>query len=408
MDSGPAPTGGPRTALLTGIGVLLVAAFVVLTILGVVVEPTGAARFDLVVAPTGHARYVAAAIELAGLLALTARWRAPATVLVGEAVAVAVVHALPGAAQATFPLFLVVVAAYAVAVTQSTRRTMTLTAAAFVILLTTSQGVGPPVVGGGPTIVEYFLLLTTVAAVGMNIKSRRELLDSYQSRAEQAEREQQLVAAQAVTSERHRIARDLHDIVAHHVSLLVVQAGAVRETVPAGHTSRGVLDSMIDGGRQAMSELRDMLDALRIDQPGRQSMSLQPGPGIDEIAGLVEGACGAGLPVQLEVRGSNPGSLSEGTSVAAYRIVQEALTNVAKHAPGTPAFVSMDYGPSALAIRVASAHASSRDGRLAGGHGLIGMKERAALAHGALTAGPVPGGYLVTADLPYVSSVEAS
>lgn len=392
---------GRRAAVVAVTGLALSVAFVVITILGMTLAPEHAARYDLLVSPAGTGRYAAAAIELVGLAILAFRWRAPTAVMIAEVAAVAAVHLLLNGEQAAFPLFLVVVATYAVATLESARRAMILSILGCLVLLATAMGIGPAVVGAGPTAFQYLLLFVAVTAVGMNRKGRRELLTSYRARAEQTEREQQLMAAHAVTAERHRIARDLHDIVAHHVSLLVVQAGAVRESVPPDHATREVLDSMIDGGRQAMRELRDMLDALKVDSDAG-SAPLQPGPGVEQVADLVNGARGAGLPVELRIAGGRPGSLAPATSVAAYRIVQEALTNAAKHAPGAPVTVRLEYRPHDLEIRIANPAGQDAAPVLVGGrHGVAGMHERATLARGELTAGPVPGGYLVEALLPY-------
>ena len=384
-----AKVGHRQPAVLTTLGVLVAAAFVAVSLLSLVVGPARAARYDLVVTAVGQDRYLAAAIEMVGLGALLFRRQTPTAVMIGETAAVAAVHALGNGNQSPFPLYLVIVATYTLATLGSTGRATFFTAAAGIALVATAKGGGPPVVGVGPVIAQYFFLLTAVVAVGVSVKSRRELLASYRLRAEQAEREQQLIADHAVTGERQRIARDLHDIVAHHVSLLVVQAGAVRESLPADHSSRGVLDSMIRGGRQAMGELRDMLDALRIRHDGAAEAPepVRPGPGVQQIAELVDRARGAGVNVELQVSGAADTPLTEGTSVAAYRIVQEALTNAAKHAPGTPATVTINYGPSSLALRVANPTAGAATADTVGGHGLIGMRERATLAHGELTAG---------------------
>jgi signal transduction histidine kinase len=376
-------------------------AFVVIAILGMVLAPAHAARYDLIASPSGAGRYVAGAVELLGLAVLALRWRTPVLVMVVEVAAVAAVHLLVDGNQAAFPLFLVVVATYTVAAVEPARRAVALASGAWLVLLVTAMGVGPAVAGAGPTAFQYLLLFVAVVAVGMNRKNRRDLLASYQARAEQAEREQELIAAQAVTAERHRIARDLHDIVAHHVSLLVVQAGAVRESVPADHVTRDVLDSMIAGGRQAMEELRDMLDALKVEADSGAA-PLQPGPGVEQVTELVNGAKSAGLPVELRIAHQRRGSLTPATSVAAYRIVQEALTNAAKHAPGAPVTVTLEYAPQGLEVRIANPAGKAAAPVLVGGHhGLAGMHERATLAHGELTAGPVADGYLVAAVLPY-------
>ena len=257
-------------------------------------------------------------------------------------------------------------------------------------------------------------LQAAAVAVALFIRSQHALVAAAQERAEHAERERDHEAARAVANERVRIARELHDVVAHHVSLLVVQAGAVRETLGPGHPSREVLDSMIDGGRQAMGELRAMLGALRSPEPEApspgaaagagdraQGAPLAPLPSLAEIGGLVEGARVAGLPIDFRIGGVTRG-LPEAVGLAAYRITQEALTNVVKHAPGASTTVSVDCQSGGVALQVRNARGRLVPSAIPGrqGQGLVGMRERAALCGGHVHAGPVGEGYLVEAWLP--------
>jgi signal transduction histidine kinase len=202
------------------------------------------------------------------------------------------------------------------------------------------------------------------------------------------------------------------------VSLLVVQAGAVRESLPPDHATRPVLDSMIDGGRQAMAELRDMLSALRMDEhpahglaspgsaggaAGPTPASRAPQPGLAQVADLVHGACHAGIPVDLALE-VDLGEVPEALSVSGYRIVQEALTNVIKHAPGACTHVRIARGPELLELWISNDRPPDPAPRPLSspglGHGLIGMRERAALAGGQLRAGPTERGFCVHARLP--------
>ena len=207
---------------------------------------------------------------------------------------------------------------------------------------------------------------------------------------------------QAVLAERSRIARELHDVVAHHVSMMVVQAETARVSTP-GLTPPGArgLESIRDTGREALSELRRVLGVLRSpDLAGDRA----PQPGLDQIAGLVEAAAAAGVRVRLRREGGvRP--LPAGVELCAYRIVQEALTNIRRHAPGAAADVVLCFGPAELSVEVrndgpgSSGPGSSSE--MGSGFGIVGMRERAALAGGHLYAGPAPGGgFEVVADLP--------
>ena len=211
-------------------------------------------------------------------------------------------------------------------------------------------------------------------------------------RGRQAQRLRELAAENerlAVEAERARIARELHDAVAHAVSIMVVQAGAAEQVLATEpERARAPLQAIQDAGRRAHVELRRMVGILR------EGAELAPTPGLAQLPALVQTA---GLPVELEVHGSAV-PLSTGIDVSAFRIVQEALTNVRKHAAATRARVTLRYEPEALAIEIAD---DGRGGAPNGsGHGLMGMRERAALFRGELEAGPRPeGGFGVRARL---------
>ena len=237
--------------------------------------------------------------------------------------------------------------------------------------------------------------------------------------------EQELRSRWAVAEERARIARELHDVVAHSVSVMVVQAGAARRTLatsPAQATT--ALGQIESTGRQALVEMRRLLGLLR---DGDHDAALAPQPGLAHLESLAEAAREAGLPVEVEVEGE-PRPLPAGVDLSAYRIVQEALTNSLKHAGRARARVRVCYGREALEVQVSDdgtgLPVQARDGgaglavvRLraggllevtdpvapaaGGGNGLIGMRERVAMFGGSLEAGPRPGGgYRVAARLP--------
>ena len=222
-----------------------------------------------------------------------------------------------------------------------------------------------------------------------------------QERANQLARERVELARTAVADERARIARELHDVVAHSMGVMVVQAqGADRimETDPDG--AREALKAIAVTGREALDEMHRMVGLLRRPEQGSD---LTPQPGLSELDRLVEQAREAGLPLAVQVAGSvRP--LPAGLDLAAYRIIQEALTNCRKYAEGAQANLVVRYADHKLDIEVinaAPAHIAIRSSTAASGHGLVGMKERVALYGGQLSAGPRPdGGYAVHASLP--------
>lgn len=205
-------------------------------------------------------------------------------------------------------------------------------------------------------------------------------------------------AAQAVANERVRIARELHDIVAHHMSVISLQAGLAQYVLDSDlATARQALATVGDTSREALTEMRRLLDVLRVDQ----SDEYQPQPGLAALDELVDRARGAGLPVETVVTGqARP--LPPGPDLCAYRVAQESLTNVLKHAGPATARIDLDYGESTLTLKVTDTgakpvaqHASPNS------HGIRGMKERAELYGGVLTAGPArEGGFSVVLRLP--------
>jgi len=203
-------------------------------------------------------------------------------------------------------------------------------------------------------------------------------------------------AKRAVEDERARISRELHDVVAHSVSVMTVQASAVRRLLtPEQEREREALRVVEETGRQALTEMRRLLGILREEGV---SADRAPQPGIATIGTLVDHVREAGLPVVLTVEGE-PVTLPPGVDLSAYRIVQEALTNALRHAGPAHAWVAVRYGGDDVEIEVANDGRS--DGESGGGHGLVGMRERVALCGGELRAGPRQGGgYSIFARLP--------
>ena len=204
-------------------------------------------------------------------------------------------------------------------------------------------------------------------------------------------------ARRAVAAERTRIARELHDVVAHAISLIVVQARAARRT-PGGVAgpTRESLDAIEATGRQALAEMRRLVGLLRTDE---DEPALGPQPGLDELDALARHVSEAGLPVELRTEGV-AAHLPPGIDVSAYRIVQEALTNALKHAGPASARVIVHYRPHELELEVIDTGSGGRPGA-AGGHGLVGMRERVSVYGGEIEAGDGDdGGFAVRARLP--------
>jgi len=232
---------------------------------------------------------------------------------------------------------------------------------------------------------------------GYALRERAEQAEAADVRAAQAERERDAAARIAVAEERARIARELHDIVAHAVSVMVLQVGAVRHGLPdALAEDREALKGVEHVGRTALTEMRRLLAAMR--RNGDEA-ELMPQPGLDSLDSLAEDIGRAGLPVRLHVDGQ-PVQLPRQIDLSAYRIAQEGLTNALKHARASQADVTVEYRPSELQIEVRDdgAGAASSDGL---GHGLVGIGERVKIYGGEMTAGPTPsGGFLLSARLP--------
>jgi signal transduction histidine kinase len=201
----------------------------------------------------------------------------------------------------------------------------------------------------------------------------------------------------AVADERLRIAQELHDVVAHNVSLIVVQAQALGATAGDERVQEAT-DDIADLGRQTMKEMHRTLKLLRGDDDAAE---LAPQPGLGELPELLERARTAGVGIELAVEGE-PRPLAQSVDLSAYRIVQEALTNVVKHAGRAPTKVTLGYRPDALELTIADSGNAAPSAASPGGHGLVGMRERAALFGGTLSAGPRDGhGFEVRASLPY-------
>lgn len=243
------------------------------------------------------------------------------------------------------------------------------------------------------------VLFGGVWLVGRAMRSRRMLIDELQLATRELERAHDENARAAVAEERTRIARELHDVVAHAVSVMVVQAGAAQRTLGTDPArAGGAMLAVQESGRQALTELRRLLGVLRPGDAGAPALS--PQPGLADLPGLAERMGHAGLSVSISEDGS-PGELTPGVELTAYRIVQEALTNVLKHADARRAAVVVRYAPDAVELEITDSGAGPVRTNADQGHGLLGMRERAALYGGQFDAGPgCAGGYVVRARLP--------
>jgi signal transduction histidine kinase len=247
-------------------------------------------------------------------------------------------------------------------------------------------------------LVSTGLLCAITGGAGLYIGSRRTSFEALRERAERLHRERELLAERAVAEERLRIAQELHDVVAHNVSLIVVQAQALGATVPDERVATAT-DGIADLGRQAMAEMHRTLKLLRASED--EASRREPQPGLADLDGLLERSRAAGLPVDLAIEGE-PRPLSQGVDLSAYRILQEALTNVFKHAGRVPTTVTLGYRTDAVELTVTDVGQARTTATAPGGHGLVGMRERAALFGGTLTAAPRNGhGFQVHALLPY-------
>ena len=261
-------------------------------------------------------------------------------------------------------------------------------------LLTTRYGQTP-----GDFVVDY-VVFAAAWVLGDSVRIRRAYTASLEEKAALLQREREDRARRAVVEERARIARELHDVVAHSMSVMVVQAGAARRVMEdQPKRAREALGSIETTGRQALAEMRRLLGVLRKEDD--RELTLVPQPGLEQLGALVEEFQEAGLPVDLVVEGE-PNSLPQGVDLSAYRVVQEALTNTLKHAGPARARVLVRYGERDLVVEVNDdGHGIPTEQDTDKGHGLVGMRERVGLFGGELHAAPRhSGGYSVRARFP--------
>jgi signal transduction histidine kinase len=289
------------------------------------------------------------------------------------------------------------VALYSLAITRG--RTQQLLAA---VAAVTAVIVADAMHSGRPTVLQtlgHVMLVAIPLLAAEAMRTHRSYLSLLQERLELAERTREQESERRAEQERMRIARELHDIVAHTLTTINVQAGAAAERLAAGE-ARNALETIEDASHEAIGELRAVLGVLRDrDHPDAPRV---PAPGVENIAELVQRDRDAGLDVGLEINGERPPRLSDAVSLAAYRIVQESLTNARRHAAGAVVRVNLCFDAARLSLAVengSGARASSNG--TTPGVGIAGMHERASALGGSLHVGPTRDGFRVQAELPY-------
>lgn len=350
-------------------------------------------------ATLGGPRVVQVTATVAICLALIARRRVPLlTILIVTAATLTQSSVAPTFRHHTFTEFVaVLIAAYSLAVYGGPR--VRIAGAALVAAAVTTIVLRDPTAKRPGDLIEELALLAAVWTVGMIARHRYERTRAADRRAELARRGQEEVKRQAIADERSRISRELHDLVAHGVGVMVVQAGAGRLALDQdAPRAKDAFLAIEDTGRHALADMRRLVGLLREDN-GRPAP--HPQPGLADLEALLERVRASGLEVDVEVHGE-PHRISAGLDLAAYRIVQEALTNVLKHANASQVHVTIDHHDADLEITVTdNGRAAPSVTPPSGGHGLIGMRERVALYGGELRSGPRPdGGFELRARLP--------
>lgn len=334
-------------------------------------------------------------IVVASTVPYYVRRRAPFTVFAWSALGLCTLSAL-GYYEGALP-FAVLVGIYTVGAYRPPRAIL----AAFGVLIAAMAilvGLGASNFTTG-SVIENSALFGFALLFGWTVQSRRLRLEVAEERAELLEREQAEGAARAVADERLRIAQELHDVVAHSMSVIAVQAGAGMHVIDQDPAeAKRALENISATSRSTLTGLRRLLGVLRDDGSG---VSYAPAPSLGDIGELAGEVTRAGVTVEVDTDGSLA-DVPPGVGFTGYRIVQEALTNVLKHAGPSRASVRLAHQPGTLRIDVSDDGRGVNGRATDGGHGLIGMRERVAVYGGTLQAGPRPGGgYLVTAVLPY-------
>ena len=351
----------------------------------------------------GNARPLALAVGIGAAAALVARRRAPGwTLAVSGTLTLILVH-IDAAAGATAVLA-PAVALYSLALRRgrAARVLAAIAAVAAVVLADTLHA-------GSPDLVHtlgHVLLVAIPLLVAEVHRTRHAYIALLRERLELAERTREHEARRRAEQERMRIARDLHDVVAHTLTTINVQAATAAELLDRdpGH-AKAALETIEDASRDAIGELRAILGVLREGED--RDAPLTPAPGVDEVVDLVRRAREEGVDVRIDVVGAQPEHVPDAVSLAAFRIVQESLTNARRHAAGAPVRVRLAFAHGGLAVAVENDAGTAANGNGATpGVGIVGMTERAAAVGGKLRACRLPGGFRVDAELPYARAGE--
>lgn len=355
----------------------------------------------------GSPLVIALVVAPALLLPLRRHWPIPV---------LAAVIACYGAAAITGTLAPGVVIAAAIAMfgvaVRSARRTTLITAVATMVavaLLSLLASIG----SFDPRTVQFAVMIAFAAAAGDGTRSRRAYIVAITERAERAEQTREAEARRRVTEERLRIARDLHDTVAHQISVISLNAGVASSSLESRpEKAKEALVSIRRASRTVLGEIGDLLEVLRSDggDAGAGFRGTLPQPGLDRLEALIAEFTTAGLDITTRIAPDAP-KLSTATETVAYRVVQEGLTNALKHGPERRAHVLVESGDGSVVVSVSNPTApgvpsGQLDGTPTTGHGLLGIRERVAAVRGTVDVGPTPGGWRLSATLPTTDPID--
>jgi signal transduction histidine kinase len=359
----------------------------------------GVAVVGVVFHGDAETRPLTLALALAAAAVLAARRRAPVATLAISGALVLALLAVDHTAGAA-AVFAPAVALYSVGLTRGRIHQLAAGLAAVAAVVATDI-----FLAGGDAMrfatLGHAALVAVPLLAAEAVRNRRSYVALLLERLELAERTREEEARRRVEQERLRIARDLHDAVSHALTTINVQAGVAAHLLDQNPgNARAALVTIEDASHEALDELRATLGVLR-EHDGERA-PLEPAPTLDAVGELVERSRSLGLDVSLDIRGERPRRLPEAVQLAAYRIVQESLTNARRHAAGAPARVGLSFESDRLLITVENGTGGASNGSSSGaGVGVVGMQERAAAVGGALRAASSPDGFRVAAELPY-------
>lgn len=349
---------------------------------------------ELLTGVHGSKLVLAAALGIGAAGALGGRKRWPFATLAASTALVAVLFHIDRAAGVA-AMLAPAVGLYSLALTRG-RRAQLLAGTCAVAAVVAADAMH----GGNPTVLQTLghVLLVTIPLLGAEaIRGHRSYMEVLQERVALAAHAHEQEARQRLQQERLRIARELHDVVAHTLTEVNVQAAAAAERLDPG-PGRDALERIEESSHRAIGELRAVLGVLR-DPDGSEAPRV-PAPGLADLPELVGRARETGLTLDIHARGTPPARLSDASSLAAYRIIQESLTNARRHAPGEPVQLTLSFEPDMMSILVENPlDAGARSASI--GIGIKGMCERAASVGGSLLSGPTANGFTVRAELPY-------